>query len=571
MKTTFFRMFFLAALPILLFACSSDDSPEPEITITTANEYSIASGVNSRVEVAFTSTYAWQAKVDCNWLVISPTKGEAGNATINVLATEENRTGDVRTATLTITSEEITKNLTITQEALDVINLKSNSYTIGEKGGDYEIEYATNLKNVRLKLDEASMPVWIKVLESKGRAMTEGHFSIAVEANREFKTRTAKLKIQAVNDADKVVLESPVINIVQDEASVGTSMDYVTGDKNVHVLQKHTKGNGVPLVFMGDGFLDVDIASGYYLEVMERGMEMFFTEEPVQSLREYFDVWAVTAVSQNNAFGGPYSTKFACVLEGNGSTGISGNHDMVASYASVVPEIAASSTLLDETMAIVILNTTAYAGTTFFGFTAQNGTTSEFAIGYCPIIEGLESENFRRVLCHECIGHGFTKLLDEYSYEQQGRIPESQIANYQNMQRIGWAANVDFTNNRETVLWKHFLADSRYKGKDANGEELGVYEGACTYWRGAYRPTNESMMRSNMHGFNTPSREAIYKRVMKVAYGSEWKYDYEEFVEFDLKHQPKPRSTASRSTETNKLLPLPAPKFVNRPLQIEKY
>ena len=79
------------------------------------------------------------------------------------------------------------------------------------------------------------------------------------------------------------------------------------------------------------------------------------------------------------------------------------------------------------------------------------------------------------------------------------------------------------------------------------------------------------MMRSNMHGFNTPSREAIYKRVMKVAYGSEWKYDYEEFVEFDLKHQPKPRSTASRSTETNKLLPLPAPKFVNRPLQIEKY
>ena len=135
-------MFLLAAL---LFACSSDDSPEPEITIATANEYSIASGVNSRVEVSFTSTYAWQAKVDCDWLVISPTKGEAGNASINVLATEENRTGDVRTATLTITSEEITKNLTIKQEAIDVINLKSNTYTIGEKGGDYDIEYATNL------------------------------------------------------------------------------------------------------------------------------------------------------------------------------------------------------------------------------------------------------------------------------------------------------------------------------------------------------------------------------------------------------------------------------------------
>lgn len=571
MKTTFFRIFFLTTLPILLFACSSDDSPEPEITITTANEFSIAPGVNSRVEVSFTSTYAWQAKVDCDWLVISPTKGEAGNASINVLATEENRTGDVRMATLTITSEEITKDLTIKQEAIDVINLKSNTYTIGEKGGDYDIEYATNLNNVRLQFDEKALPVWIKVLESKGRAMNEGHISIAVEANREFKTRTAKLKIQAVDDADKVVLESPVINIVQDEASVGTSMDYVTGDKNVHVLQKHTKGNGVPLVFMGDGFLDVDIASGYYLEVMERGMEMFFTEEPVRSLREYFDVWAVTAVSQNNAFGGPYSTKFACVLAGNGSTGISGNHDMVASYANIVPEIAANPSLLDETMAIVILNTTAYAGTTFFGFAGQNGTTSEFAIGYCPIIEGLESENFRRVLCHECIGHGFTKLLDEYSYEQQGRIPESEIARYQNMQKIGWAANVDFTNSRETVLWKHFLTDNRYKGKDSNGEELGVYEGACTYWRGAYRPTNESMMRSNMHGFNVPSREAIYKRVMKVAYGPQWKFDYEEFVKFDLGHLPKPGSTQSRNAEAHVWPPLPAPQFTNSTLRIEKF
>ena len=186
MKTTFFRMFFLTTLPILLFACSSDDSPEPEITITTANEFSIAPGVNSRVEVSFTSTYAWQAKVDCDWLVISPTKGEAGNASINVLATEENRTGDVRMATLTITSEEITKDLTIKQEAIDVINLKSNTYTIGEKGGDYDIEYATNLNNVRLQFDEKALPVWIKVLESKGRAMNEGHISIAVVANREF-------------------------------------------------------------------------------------------------------------------------------------------------------------------------------------------------------------------------------------------------------------------------------------------------------------------------------------------------------------------------------------------------
>ena len=313
---------------------------------------------------------------------------------------------------------------------------------------------------------------------------------------------------------------------------------------------------------MGDGFLDKDIESGYYRQAMEKGMELFFTEEPVRSLREYFDVWMVTAVSQNNAFGGGYSTKFACVLAGNGSTLISGNHDMVETYTNLVPGIGGNTQLFNETIAIVILNSNEYAGTCYFGFSGAG----EFAIGYCPMIDHINSENFRRVLCHECIGHGFTKLLDEYAYESQGTIPTSEIESTRRMQQMGWAANVDFTNSRENVLWKQFINDARYKGKDANGEELGVYEGACTYWRGAYRPTNQSMMNSNIHGFNAPSREAIYKRIMKVAYGSQWQYDYEEFVNFDLKHLPQPRSAGSRSAEENRIPQLPAPIFVGKPL-----
>ncbi|MDE5709893.1 MAG: M64 family metallopeptidase [Bacteroides sp.] len=172
---------------------------------------------------------------------------------------------------------------------------------------------------------------------------------------------------------------------------------------------------------------------------------------------------------------------------------------------------------------------------------------------------------FRRVLCHECIGHGFAKLLDEYSYEQQGVIPASEIEKSKRMQQqLGWAMNVDFTNNRETVLWKHFLNDSRYQGKDLYGEELGVYEGACTYWRGAWRPTVESMMRSNTHGFNAPSREAIYKRIMKLAYGSSWTYDYKSFVEFDRTHLPQPVDT--RTIESHSEKPFAAPRFVGEVL-----
>lgn len=44
----------------------------------------------------------------------------------------------------------------------------------------------------------------------------------------------------------------------------------------------------------------------------------------------------------------------------------------------------------------------------------------EFAIAYCPVIEGLESGLFRQVLVHEAVGHGFGKLEDEYVYMERG-------------------------------------------------------------------------------------------------------------------------------------------------------
>ncbi len=37
-------------------------------------------------------------------------------------------------------------------------------------------------------------------------------------------------------------------------------------------------------------------------------------------------------------------------------------------------------------------------------------------------------------------------------------------------------------------------------------------------------------------GFNAPSREAIYNRIHKLAYGNEWEYDYEEFTNYDAKN-----------------------------------
>lgn len=555
-----------------LVSCSKDESTEiAEIQISQdSGPYILGPEINDKLTIKFTSTESWQAKINVNWAVLTSSKGEAGTSEIAILAKEENKSGESRQAILTISSTTISKDIIIEQQQKDIINLANSQFNLTSDKQELIITYTSNLEGCAFNLTNTSSTDinWISIKQDETKSLKEGLLVLNIESNDEKKERKASLIIEGVDLADgSIRAHSQLLTITQSAAPIGLSTDY-SQDKKAYQLQQHSQGNGIPLIFMGDGFLDKDIASNYYRRTMEKGVENFFTEEPVKSLRDYFDIWYINAVSANNAFGDSYSTTFSCWLEGNGSTLIEGNHDKVMEYAMQVPILKDNPELINEATCIVILNTEDYAGTCYFGFN-DGVNTLNLAIGYCPMIYGMEDDMFRRVLCHECIGHGFAKLLDEYSYQEQGRIPDSEIANNRIMQQMGWAANVDFTNNRDEVLWNKFLKDSRYQGADHYEEVLGVYEGACTYWSGAYRPTNESMMRSNTHGFNAPSREAIYKRIMQTAYGSIWEYDYETFVEFDQAHLPTPTETRTRATREEASRPFTPPVFTNKTISIK--
>lgn len=325
-------------------------------------------------------------------------------------------------------------------------------------------------------------------------------------------------------------------------------------DKQVRILQTASMGSGIPIVLMGDGFIDKEINNGTYDKFMDLAFENLFTEEPIKSLRDYFNVYAVTAVSKNNRFGGGSETVFECELEGGNSTGISGNDDKVFEYVRCVKGIDWTKTL-----SVVILNTTIYAGTTYFGFsTTTNKKMTEFAIAYCPIINYPKNEDFRQVLVHEAIGHGFAKLNDEYSYNEMGTMPDDEIKEAKELQNLGWFQNVDFTSNRNEVLWSEFLTDARY-----TSENLGVFEGACTYIKGAYRPSKDSMMNSNKLGFNAPSRRSLYNKVMSLGMNKVPSYD--EFVAFDVQHKPMTRSVATTFSTISRP-PFALPRFANKML-----
>ena len=122
------------------------------------------------------------------------------------------------------------------------------------------------------------------------------------------------------------------------------------------------------------------------------------------------------------------------------------------------------------------------------------------------------------------------------------------------MTHLGWYSNVDFTSDLESIKWKRFVNDIRY-----SEERVGAYEGGFHYMSGIWRATPSSIMIISGE-FNAPSREAIYKRIHKLAYGEDWQFDYETFVQQDLKNIPSvTKATSVRS------VPYPA-RVNNKPL-----
>lgn len=318
-----------------------------------------------------------------------------------------------------------------------------------------------------------------------------------------------------------------------------TSTDY-SHDGEVMTLQKATKGKGVDIVFVGNGFVDKDMEpNGKYEKVMKAAMEQFFVYEPYTSLRDRFNVYAVKAVSPNKEF------------FDEAKNAIHSDEDAFA-YAQKIKTL-----IPNRPMRVNVIANSYNAGRSVC-FMFDDASYVAF------MLDGVS-----KVLNHEGGGHGVGRLLDEYVEDNQNSTPSKEAM--QNLEtlwkELGRGANVDLHSDVTQTRWSHLAADKRYAS-----EGLGSYEGAATYGRNVYRPTQNSMMRFNDTPFNAPSREAIYRYVMQESEGSNWKYDYETFVAFDqagrkqateAKRAPKPktiRGMNEREIDSSRHLP---PVFVS--------
>lgn len=305
-------------------------------------------------------------------------------------------------------------------------------------------------------------------------------------------------------------------------------------------LQKASVGNGIDIVFLGDAFTAEMIAEGIYDRAVSTAVEHIFADRTLRGLRDRFNIYSVSLPSRDGDYFSGASTVLGCWYGEESKVG--GDDELCRSCtASVVTEER-----IDDALTIVLMNSERYGGTTYMYSPEDGGYGSGYAVAYIPLC--ATQDEFRFLLQHEAIGHGFAKLADEYAYEAGGQIPDQVVADMMKEEKYGWWKNVDFISDLSLVKWARFIEDERY-----SSEKTGLYEGGCGYWTGIWSPSWRSLMKGNSDTFNAPSREAIWQRIHYLSEGPDWDYVYEDFVAYDLQTS----SSQTKAASIEHILPPP--------------
>lgn len=285
-------------------------------------------------------------------------------------------------------------------------------------------------------------------------------------------------------------------------------------DGEVKTYQTATKGNGIDIVFIGDGYDAKDIAKGTFFTNTESGYNAFFDVEPYKTYKDYFNVYAVVSQSDESGIGTVNTiidTKFGSTFSRNRILA----PDPTPCFAWA--KKANPSLDLTKSLTILLMNTSTYEGVTM-----MYGDGS--AIACCPVSTDAYPYDFRGIIQHEAGGHGFGKLGDEYIYHNafiqncscidgcDHPKGENDLGSaYGIFKSLGWYKNLSLTSDATQVPWAHLIYNPKYS------DYVDMFEGGYMHSRGVYRSEATSCMNNNIPYYSTISRQAIVERIMEYA------------------------------------------------------
>ncbi len=210
MKLRFYSLFSLFFILTSFVSCSSDSPSGGEevptkLTIKLSEITFNSDGGTQNLE--FYSPQSWSISLsesggDTSWCTLFRTSGDKGYATVKI-TTRRNDSYDERNVSLTVVAGDERKSVTIVQKQKDAILLTSDKVEIGEEGGEFVIELATNVEyNVEISPQCQS---WIHKSPAT-RSLTSHHLRFTADKNEFTEKREGSIIFSAAGITEEVMV-----------------------------------------------------------------------------------------------------------------------------------------------------------------------------------------------------------------------------------------------------------------------------------------------------------------------------------------------------------------------------
>lgn len=222
----------LILIPLTVFV-----SCEPETMLDidqTSLSFTDAGGSNT---ITITANKPWSASSNQFWCKLLPSSGDGSdNSTINLsVSCDANTTYDSRTCTITITCEELTKTIAVSQAEGKGLIISQTEYNLTNDAQTISVEVQANVQYT-VEIDNACKS-WIKQVSTK--ALSSNIIKFAIAKNDNYDGREGKITIK---QTDGSLSGTVVINQNQQNGLFVSTSEYSLSNEK-HTLTVEVKAN----------------------------------------------------------------------------------------------------------------------------------------------------------------------------------------------------------------------------------------------------------------------------------------------------------------------------------------
>lgn len=229
----------------------------------------------------------------------------------------------------------------------------------------------------------------------------------------------------------------------------------------------------IRVAYVAEGYTEQEM--GLYLDKCHEAMEAMFGHEPFKSMRDRFNIVAVTSPSQQSGVSVPRNHDWRETALGSHFDTFYSNRYLTTLHLKRLHDLLAG---VPYEHIIILANTDTYGG---------GGIYNSYTLTY------TEGKYFRPVVVHE-FGHSFAGLADEYPYGNDDPIYHSDTE--------PWEPNLTTLKDFDSK-WKDMIPEGTPMPTPTSNDDavitsrVGLFEGGGYLEKGVYRGVQDCRMRTN--------------------------------------------------------------------------